>query len=237
MSSALLRVRDIHTYYGDSYVLQGLSIQVGEGETLGILGRNGMGKTTLINSIMGFVPPRRGAILFRGEDITASSSYDISRMGIGLCPQGRRVFPTLSVRENLLVAQQEHEAGPHWGFREVYDLFPRLGERAGQRAGSLSGGEQQMLAVGRALMTNPSCLILDEPSEGLAPMIIQDIGNAIRSLKSEGLSVVLVEQNAAFAVQTVDRVCVVANGRVVHESAPQALWQNEEVRRTHLGIG
>ena len=235
--SALLSVEDVHTYYGDSYVLQGLSLRVAEGETLGILGRNGMGKTTLINSIMGFIPPRRGAVRFRGEDITASSSYEISRMGIGLCPQGRRVFPTLSVRENLLVARQEREGGHRWDFARVYELFPRLGERAGQRAGSLSGGEQQMLAVGRALMTNPACLILDEPSEGLAPMIIQDIGGAIRALKSEGLSVVLVEQNAAFAVRTVDRVCVIANGRVVHESSPESLWANEEVRRTHLGIG
>ncbi len=235
--SALLSVSDIHTYYGDSYVLQGLSIHVDEGETLGILGRNGMGKTTLINSIMGFVPPRRGAIHFRGEDITTANSFDISKMGIGLCPQGRRVFPTLSVRENLLVARQEHDAGYRWDFKEVYELFPRLGERANQRAGSLSGGEQQMLAVGRALMTNPSCLILDEPSEGLAPMIIQDIGNAIQSLKAEGLAVVLVEQNAAFAVKTVDRVCVITNGKVVHESSPQELWTNEEVRKTHLGIG
>ncbi len=235
--STLLSVDDVHTYYGDSYVLQGLSIQVAEGETLGILGRNGMGKTTLINSIMGFTPPRRGRILFRGKNITAASSFEISKMGIGLCPQGRRVFPTLSVRENLLVAQQEHDGGYRWNFREVYELFPRLGERASQRAGSLSGGEQQMLAVARALMTNPSCLILDEPSEGLAPMIIQDIGSAIQSLKSEGLSVVLVEQNAAFAVKTVDRVCVITNGKVVHASSPQELWGNEEIRKTHLGIG
>ncbi len=235
--SALLRVNEVHTYYGDSYVLQGMSIHVDEGETLGILGRNGMGKTTLINSIMGFVPPRRGTIHFRDEDITERTSYEISRMGIGLCPQGRRVFPTLSVRENLLVARQDQEADYRWDFGAVYELFPRLGERADQRAGSLSGGEQQMLAVGRALMTNPSCLILDEPSEGLAPMIIQDIGNAIQSLKSEGLSVVLVEQNAAFAVRTVDRVCVVANGKVVHESSPQELWENEEIRKNHLGIG
>ena len=235
--SALLSVEDVHTYYGDSYVLQGLSLHVDEGETLGILGRNGMGKTTLINSIMGFIPPRRGAVRFRARDITSLSSYEISKMGVGLCPQGRRVFPTLSVRENLLVARQERDAGHRWDFGEVYELFPRLGERADQRAGSLSGGEQQMLAVGRALMTNPDCLILDEPSEGLAPMIIQDIGSAIQALKSEGLSVVLVEQNAAFAVKTVDRVCVITNGKVVHESSPAELWGSEEVRKNHLGIG
>ena len=152
--AAFLSVQDIHTYYGDSYVLQGLSIEVEKGEALGILGRNGMGKTTLVNSIMGFVPPRRGKIFFDGKDITDKTSYDISTLGIGLCPQGRRVFPTLTVRENLIVAEQTH-SGDRWNTATVYELFPRLGERADQRAGSLSGGEQQMLAVGRALMTNP----------------------------------------------------------------------------------
>ncbi|MFH1609009.1 MAG: ABC transporter ATP-binding protein [Candidatus Bipolaricaulota bacterium] len=236
--STLLSVQDIHTYYGESYVLQGLSIEIKEGEALGILGRNGMGKTTLINSIMGFVPPRRGKILFRGQDITETPSYEISKLGFGLCPQGRRVFPTLSVRENLLVAEKSRGDGQsRWNHKAVYELFPRLGERANQRAGSLSGGEQQMLAVARALMTNPHCLILDEPSEGLAPMIIQDIGNAIRSLKEEGLSVLLVEQNTPFAVRTVDRVNVIAKGQVVYESSPQELWENEEIKRVHLGIG
>ncbi|HJP13834.1 MAG: ABC transporter ATP-binding protein [Nitrospinota bacterium] len=234
--AAFLSVQDIHTYYGDSYVLQGLSIEVEKGEALGILGRNGMGKTTLINSIMGFVPPRRGKISFDGKDITDKTSYDISALGIGLCPQGRRVFPTLTVRENLIVAEQTH-SGNRWNTEIVYELFPRLGERADQRAGSLSGGEQQMLAVGRALMTNPECLILDEPSEGLAPLIIQDIGDAIRSLKDEGLSIILVEQNTPFAIRTVDRVSIITRGQVVHDSSPQELWENEEIKQTHLGIG
>jgi branched-chain amino acid transport system ATP-binding protein len=234
--AAFLSVQDIHTYYGDSYVLQGLSIKVEKGEALGILGRNGMGKTTLINSIMGFVPPRRGKISFDGKDITDKTSYDISALGIGLCPQGRRVFPTLTVRENLIVAEQTH-SGNRWNTEIVYELFPRLGERADQRAGSLSGGEQQMLAVGRALMTNPECLILDEPSEGLAPLIIQDIGDAIRSLKDEGLSIILVEQNTPFAIRTVDRVSIITRGQVVHDSSPQELWENEEIKQTHLGIG
>jgi branched-chain amino acid transport system ATP-binding protein len=234
--AAFLSVQDIHTYYGDSYVLQGLSIEVEKGEALGILGRNGMGKTTLINSIMGFVPPRRGKISFDGKDITDKTSYDISALGIGLCPQGRRVFPTLTVRENLIVAEQTH-SGNRWNTETVYELFPRLGERADQRAGSLSGGEQQMLAVGRALMTNPECLILDEPSEGLAPLIIQDIGDAIRSLKDEGLSIILVEQNTPFAIRTVDRVSIITRGQVVHDSSPQELWENEEIKQTHLGIG
>ena len=234
--AAFLSVEDIHTYYGDSYVLQGLSIEVEKGEALGILGRNGMGKTTLINSIMGFVPPREGKIIFDGQEITNRPSFEISTLGIGLCPQGRRVFPTLTVRDNLLVAEQTHTSS-RWNTGKVYELFPKLGERADQRAGSLSGGEQQMLAVGRALMTNPECLILDEPSEGLAPLIIQSIGEAIRSLKEEGLSIILVEQNAPFAIKTVDRVNVITKGQVVYESSPAELWANEEVKQTHLGIG
>jgi len=232
----LLSVQEIHTYYGDSYVLQGMSVELKAGEALGILGRNGMGKTTLVNSIMGFVPPRDGKIIFKDKEITKTSSYEISDIGIGLCPQGRRIFPTLSVRENLIVAEQK-KGTSRWNTDAIYDLFPRLGERKIQQAGSLSGGEQQMLAVGRALMTNPDCLILDEPSEGLAPLIIQDLGNAIRSLKEEGLSILLVEQNAPFAIKTVDRVNVIEKGKVVLDTSPEELWNNEQVKKQYLGIG
>ena len=232
----LLSVQEIHTYYGDSYVLQGMSVELNAGEALGILGRNGMGKTTLVNSIMGFVPPRGGKIIFNDKEITKNSSYEISDIGIGLCPQGRRIFPTLSVRENLIVAEQKKGAA-RWNTDAIYQLFPRLGERKSQQAGSLSGGEQQMLAVGRALMTNPDCLILDEPSEGLAPLIIQDLGNAIRSLKEEGLSILLVEQNAPFAIKTVDRVNVIEKGKVVLDTSPEELWNNEQVKKQYLGIG
>ena len=226
----LLSVQEIHTYYGDSYVLQGMSVELNAGEALGILGRNGMGKTTLVNSIMGFVPPRGGKIIFKDKEITKTSSYEISDIGIGLCPQGRRIFPTLSVRENLIVAEQK-KGTARWNTDAIYELFPRLGERKSQQAGSLSGGEQQMLAVGRALMTNPDCLILDEPSEGLAPLIIQDLGNAIRSLKEEGLSILLVEQNAPFAIKTVDRVNVIEKGKVVLDTSPDELWSNEQVKK------
>ena len=232
----LLSVQEIHTYYGDSYVLQGMSVELKAGEALGILGRNGMGKTTLVNSIMGFVPPRGGKIIFKDKEITKTSSYEISDIGIGLCPQGRRIFPTLSVRENLIVAEQK-KGTARWNTDAIYQLFPRLGERKSQQAGSLSGGEQQMLAVGRALMTNPDCLILDEPSEGLAPLIIQDLGNAIRSLKEEGLSILLVEQNAPFAIKTVDRVNVIEKGKVVLDTSPEELWNNEQVKKQYLGIG
>src|SRR5262249_35290036 len=185
---------DIHTYYGEAYVLQGLSLQLEEGQIVGLLGRNGVGKTTLVNSIMGFNPPRRGKILFKGADISSSSSVDTVRRGMGLVPQGRRVFPSLSVEENLRVAERSQDRHG-WDLERVYRLFPRLKERRRQRARTLSGGEQQMLAIGRGLMSNPDCLIMDEPSEGLAPIIIQGVWEAISKLKTEGLSILLVEQN------------------------------------------
>ena len=232
---ALLEVVDIHTYYGDAYVLQGLSLTLEQGQILGILGRNGVGKTTLVNSIMGFTPPRRGHILFKGADITGASSFSTVRGGVGLVPQGRRVFPTLTVAENLRVAERGTDRHG-WTMERVYALFPRLAERRRQRARTLSGGEQQMLAVGRGLMTNPDCLIMDEPSEGLAPVIIQSVWAAIGKLRQEGLSILLVEQNAALAVQLVDYVHVLEKGRVVFSATPQQLWANDAVKSSYLGI-
>jgi len=232
---AILEVEDIHTYYGDAYVLQGLSLTLEEGHILGLLGRNGVGKTTLVNSVVGFNPPRRGRIRFKGADITGVSSFETVRRGMGLVPQGRRVFPSLSVEENLLVAERGN-GRRGWNLRSVYALFPRLEERRSQRARTLSGGEQQMLAIGRGLMTNPDCLIMDEPSEGLAPIVIQGVWDAIRRLKAAGLSILLVEQNAALAMKLVDYVHVMSKGRVVHSSDPQTLWANEEVKASYLGI-
>jgi len=231
----ILEVQDIHTYYGDAYVLQGLSLKVEEGQILGLLGRNGVGKTTLVNSIVGFTPPRRGKILFKGVDITQSSSFETVRMGIGLVPQGRRVFPSLSVEENLRVAGRSFNRH-RWNLEQVFALFPRLKERRAQRARTLSGGEQQMLAIGRALMTNPDCLIMDEPSEGLAPIVIQGVWEAVGKLKEEGLSILLVEQNASLAIKLVDYVHVLSKGRVVYSADPQVLWANEEVKSNYLGI-
>ena len=231
----ILEVQDIHTYYGDAHVLQGLSLKVEEGQILGLLGRNGVGKTTLVNSIVGFTPPRRGKILFKGVDITQSPSFETVRMGMGLVPQGRRVFPSLSVEENLRVAARN--AGRHrWSLDQVFALFPKLEERRAQRAKTLSGGEQQMLAIGRALMTNPDCLIMDEPSEGLAPIVIHGVWEAVGKLKDEGLSILLVEQNASLAIKLVDYVHVLSKGRVVYSADPQALWVNEEVKSGYLGI-
>ena len=232
---AILEVHDIHTYYGDAYVLQGLSLQLEQGQILGLLGRNGVGKTTLVNSIVGFTPPRRGKIVFKGAEITHIPSFQTVRSGLGLVPQGRRVFPTLSVEENLMVAERNPDRHG-WNLERVYDLFPRLKERRNQRAKTLSGGEQQMLAIGRGLMTNPDCLIMDEPSEGLAPIIIQGVWEAIGKLKEQGLSILLVEQNAALALRLVDYVHVISKGQVVYSSSPQELWANQEIKSNYLGI-
>src|ERR1700679_129836 len=232
---AILDVQDVHTYYGDAYVLQGLSLQLEQGQILGLLGRNGVGKTTLVNSIVGFAPPRRGKILFKGTNITNAPSFAIIRSGMGLVPQGRRVFPTLSVEDNLVVAERSLERHG-WSLERVYTLFPRLRERRVQRARTLSGGEQQMLAIGRGLMTNPDSLIMDEPSEGLAPIIIQGWWEAIPKLKQEGLSILLVEQNAALALKLVDFVHVMSKGRLVYSGKPGELWQNEEIKARFLGI-
>jgi branched-chain amino acid transport system ATP-binding protein len=232
---AILDVDDIHTYYGDAYVLQGLSLKVEQGQILGLLGRNGVGKTTLVNTIVGFTPPRRGRIVFKGADISHTASFEIVRSGMGLVPQGRRVFPTLSVEENLVVAERNPERHG-WNLERVYALFPRLRERSHQRAKTLSGGEQQMLAIGRGLMTNPDCLIMDEPSEGLAPIIIQGVWEAIGKLKEQGLSILLVEQNASLALKLVDFVHVMSGGRVVYSGRPEDLWADEEIKSRCLGI-
>ena len=230
----MLEVRDIHTYYGDSHVLQGISLSMTRGQVVGILGRNGMGKTTLIRSIIGFTPPRRGQITFKGRDITAWSSNRAVGFGLGLVPQGRRVFPSLSVMENLAVAVKS-DSGP-WTVARVLELFPRLRERGAHRAGKLSGGEQQMLAIARALMTNPELLLMDEPTEGLAPLLVREVGRVIESLKAQGLSILLVEQNLPLALRVADHVHVLSRGRVVHSSAPDALWLNEEIKSRYLGL-
>src|SRR3990172_934364 len=230
----MLEVRDIHTYYGDSHILQGISLKMEKGQVVGILGRNGMGKTTLIRSIIGFTPPRKGQVLFKERDITGWPSNRSIRLGLGLVPQGRRVFPSLTVDENLSVAARKNSGS--WTIERVMDLFPRLRERRENRAGKLSGGEQQMLAIARALMTNPELLLMDEPTEGLAPILVRDVGKAISELKASGLSILLVEQNLPLALSVADQVHVISRGRIVHTSSPTALWENEEIKSRYLGL-
>jgi branched-chain amino acid transport system ATP-binding protein len=233
----MLEVDGLHTYYGESHVLQGVSLGVGPGEVVGLLGRNGMGKTTLIRSIIGFTPPRRGAVRFHGLDITRWPPFRAVERGMGLVPQGRRVFPSLTVRENLEVARRRPAtgAGP-WTLERVYATFPRLRERARNRANKLSGGEQQMLAIGRALMTNPELLLMDEPTEGLAPLLVREVGRAIGELKQQGLSILLVEQNLPLALSVVDRVHILSRGQIVHTCTPAELAADDAVKSRYLGV-
>ena len=230
---AVLEVEDVHTYYGASHVLQGITLRVGEGEVLAILGRNGVGKTTLIRSIIGFTPPRRGAVRFRGDTITRWPPYRMVAAGLALVPQGRRVFPSLTVRENLDVARR---AGGRWTVARVEALFPRLAERARNRADKLSGGEQQMLAIGRALMTDPGLLLLDEPTEGLAPLLVREVGRVLGDLKREGLSILLVEQNLPLALSVADRTHILSRGQIVHSARPAELAADEAVKSRYLGM-
>jgi len=244
----LLAIEDIHTYYGDSYVLQGLSLRVASGTIVALLGRNGMGKTTLIRSVAGLTPPRRGRITFRGSDVVGLPPYRIAQLGIALVPQGRRTFPSLTVRENLQMPQStlaglSGRTGPggrgraeRWSLSEVVREFPQIGDRLGQRARNLSGGEQQMLAIGRALMANPDLILMDEPSEGLAPVIVQQLGAIMRRLRSQGHSILLVEQNVGLATEVADYVYVIATGRVTCAGTPAELDAQPDLMARHLGI-
>ena len=237
MAPDALSLSNVHTFYGDSHVLHGVSFALRPGGVLALLGRNGAGKTTCISTIIGFLNPREGEIRLFGEPIAGLSPERISHLGIGLVPQGRRIFPSLSVRENLMVAQQRESATTKpWGLDRVYDLFPRLRERHAQFAGTLSGGEQQMLAIGRALMGNPRVLLLDEPSEGLAPLIVAEVGRAIRRLKEEGQSIVLVEQNRQLALEIADQAVILNTGRCVFAGSAADVLHNEELIAQHLGV-
>jgi branched-chain amino acid transport system ATP-binding protein len=231
----MLKIMDIHTYYGDSYVLQGISLEIAKGTVVALLGRNGVGKTTLIRSIVGFTPARRGRILFNDRDITRLAAYRIIHLRMGLVPQGRRIFPSLTVKENLAIAARGSDA-QGWDFSKIYALFPRLEERRNQRASTLSGGEQQMLAIARALISNPLFLLMDEPTEGLAPVLVREVGDVILRLKGGGLSIFLVEQNLSFAKKFADYTHVMSKGKIVHSSTPAELWENREVKERYLGV-
>jgi branched-chain amino acid transport system ATP-binding protein len=232
----MLELADIHTYYGESQVLWGVSLKVERGSVVGILGRNGMGKTTIIHSIIGFTPPRRGRVILKGEEVTSLEPNRIAKMGVALIPQGRRIFPSLSVRENLTMAARGGERGLAWSLDKIHSMFPILRERANQKGNLLSGGEQQMLCIGRALMTNPDLLLMDEPSEGLAPLIVQELGDTIKELNRKGLSILLVEQNISLALAVADYVYVVDKGMIVYESIPADLEKDEKVKEVYIGL-
>jgi branched-chain amino acid transport system ATP-binding protein len=228
----VLEVDSIHTYYGESHVLHGVSLRVAPGEAVALLGRNGAGKTTAIRSIVGFTPPRAGRVVFEGQAIERWPAYRIARRGLALVPQGRRIFAPLSVRENLLLGARSEG----WTLERVFELFPRLRERQAQLGGTLSGGEQQMLAIARALLTNGRLLLLDEPSEGLAPLIVREIGTTLQALKAQRLSLLLVEQNYHLALRVADRVYVMNKGQIVYQGTPAGLEADQEVKRRYLGV-
>jgi branched-chain amino acid transport system ATP-binding protein len=234
----LLEIQNIETFYGPSHVLFDVSLSVNRGEAVGLLGRNGAGKSTTMKGIIGLVPPAQGKIVYRGQPIAGLSPYQVCRLGIGYVPEERRIFWGLTVMENLEIARRNPcwETGVIWEPERIFDLFPALGEMAGRRGGSLSGGEQQMLCIARALMGNPETLLLDEPSEGLAPVIVQDLLKQIRNLKSTGVTFLLSEQNLKFATQVVDRVYVIEKGEIRYEGTPNELDANEEIKRQYLSM-
>jgi len=231
----MLEVDDLHAAYGESWIVQGVSLRVADGQIAAVLGRNGVGKTTLIHAIAGLNPPRRGHVRLNGQDIAGLPAHQIARRGVGLVPQGRRVFPSLDVREHLLVGFRKRRAG-RWDPRRVMDLFPRLRERLRQRAGKLSGGEQAMVAAGRALVGNADILLMDEPSEGLAPLLVRELGRILLDLKAGGASILLVEQNLAFALRVADHVYLMSKGRIVHECAPDDLRHDAAAKSRWLGV-
>jgi len=229
----MLSVLDVHTYYGDSHVLQGVTLHVEKGTVVAVLGRNGTGKTTLCRSVAGFTPARAGRVVFNNLEITHLPPHKICGMHISLVPQGRRIFASLTVEEHLAIAGRRHSP---FDVQKAFAVFPRLRERSHHRGNELSGGEQQMLAIARAVVANPVLLVMDEPTEGLSPALVAEVANLIRRLKDEGTSILLVEQNAAFAVKVADYVHVMSKGKIVHSSEPEALWENQEIKAQLLGV-
>jgi branched-chain amino acid transport system ATP-binding protein len=237
LATEALSLTKVHAFYGDSHILHGVSFSLREGCVLALLGRNGAGKTTCISTVVGFLAPQDGEIRLFGEAIGGLSPERISRRGIGLVPQGRRIFPSLTVRENLIVAQQRQRGAKEpWNIERIYELFPRLRERHTQFAGTLSGGEQQMLAIGRAMMGNPRVLLLDEPSEGLAPLIVAEVGRTIKRLKEEGQSIVLVEQNRQLALEVADQAVILNTGRCVFAGEASDILSNDDLITQNLGV-
>jgi branched-chain amino acid transport system ATP-binding protein len=236
MNDSLLSLQDVHTYYGESHILHGVSLEVRPGEVVGLLGRNGMGKTTTLQTILGLPPPRRGKILFRGEVISGRPTYVIVENGVGWVPQGHRIFPTLTVIENLELAAAKARPG-RWTLDEMYRLFPRLHARRDARGDALSGGEQQMLAIARALVQNPTLMLMDEPSEGLSPLLVQEVGNIISHLHEQGVTILMVEQNLHFALGIAEKILIMNKGAILFSGLPQELARNDQLCRQYLGVG
>lgn len=233
----LLEAIGLHTYYGASHILHGVNFHIRKGEALGLMGRNGMGKTTLIRTMLGFVNPRGGGVLVRGERMTGGPTYKIARKGIAYVPEGRGIFPNLSVRENLIMAARAGVDGQRdWTFERVMHTFPRLAERLEHGGGQLSGGEQQMLTIGRALMTNPDLLILDEATEGLAPLIVREIWRVIREIRDSGIATVIVDKNHAAVTSLTDRSMILVKGQVVFDGPSEEVRNNPELIQKHLGV-
>ena len=230
----ILELKNINTFYGLGHILHGLSIDVAEGEVVALLGRNGAGKTTALRSVTGLTPPRSGEIRYKGSDIARLDTHRISGLGIALVPETRDIFSYLTVKENLAIAQRK---GSRWQMDSVLERFPSLKERMSNKGRELSGGEQEMLAIARALMTGPDLLLLDEPSQGLAPMVVNTVMDTIRELKRQRVSMLLVEQNAEMALQLADRVYVIDHGTVVFEGTPERLRGDKQVTATYLGVG
>lgn len=229
-----LEVTELHAYYGGSHVLQGVGLSVESGEAVSLVGRNGAGKTTTIAAIVGFLRPRSGRVLVGGADLTGAPAHRVARAGVALVPQGRRVFADLTVRENLALAARPVAGG--WDEDQVLDLFPSLARRLGNRGDELSGGEQQMVAIARALLRNPTLLLLDEPSEGLAPKLVDEVGDALARLAASGLSLLLVEQNLRLATRIGKRVYVMSKGRIVFTGTPAELAASSDVESRYLGV-
>jgi branched-chain amino acid transport system ATP-binding protein len=235
MAEALLAVEDVHTYYGDSHILQGVSFEVPKGTVVALLGRNGAGKTTTLRSIMRLTPPKRGTVRLGDRPLAGLPAYRVARAGIALVHETRGIFPSLSVRENLTIAAREETNGA-WTLERVFQTFPRLGERRHNGGSQLSGGEQQMLAIARALLTNPQVLLLDEPTEGLAPIIVEEIWRILAALKAEGMTMLLVEQNFALATALADHNLVLGKGMIRWRGDTPALRANDEIKHTWLGV-
>ena len=237
MNAPLLEAKDLHTFYDESHILRGVSLALVRGEALGLMGRNGMGKSTLIRTIMGLVRPSAGSVLIAGEDVTHAPAFRVARRGIAYVPEGRGIFASLSVRENLQIAERPGVDGAlGWTMARVLELFPRLGQRLNNGGDQLSGGEQQMLAIARALLTNPRVLILDEATEGLAPLIRAEIWKTVRLVRESGIATLLVDKSVAEVTALVDRVTILVKGQTVFEGTPQELKSNPEIMHQHLGV-